>query len=537
MDSEFLEHIPCDNCGSSDANSLYSDGHTYCFACETTSQADGQATRTSTGKASPEGFLQGNYQALASRKLREDTCKKFGYRVAKSQKGRMVQVADYKTPDGSELVAQKVRTKDKDFWVNGSMKHAGLFGQHLWRDQGRMVVVTEGEIDALTVSQLQDNKWPVVSLQNGASSAKKAIAKAGQWLAGFEKVVLFFDNDEPGREAALEAAKALPPGKAYIARMEEFKDPNEALKAGQGKKVIDAIWGAKAYRPDGIVSIEDVTEDILKPTEWGLPWWSKTLTEATYGRRPTELYAIGAGTGVGKTDFFTQQMAFDVQELDERIGVISLEQPVAETGKRIAGKMVGRQFHVPDAEWTEDELREAVERMAGKVLLYDHFGETDWDVVKSHIRYMASSAGIRLIYLDHLTAMADPGNERESIETIMKEMSQLAQELKVIIHFISHLATPEGKPHEEGGRVMIRHFKGSRSIGFWSYFMFGLERNQQADDPEDQATTTFRILKDRYTGKATGQTILMKYNPVTGIIGETDGTPFETEADSSDDPF
>ena len=32
-ESEFVRHLPCDNCGSSDANSLYSDGHTFWFVC------------------------------------------------------------------------------------------------------------------------------------------------------------------------------------------------------------------------------------------------------------------------------------------------------------------------------------------------------------------------------------------------------------------------------------------------------------------------------------------------------------------------
>src|SRR5690606_11763508 len=81
-------------------------------------------------------------------------------------------------------------------------------------------------------------------------------------------------------------------------------------------------------------------------------------------------------------------------------------------------------------------------------------------------------------------------------------------------------ATPEGKPHEEGGRVMIRHFKGSRSIGFWSHYMFGLERNQQADDPVERTTTTFRILKDRHTGRATGQTFFLGYDPKEGMLFE-----------------
>jgi twinkle protein len=67
---------------------------------------------------------------------------------------------------------------------------------------------------------------------------------------------------------------------------------------------------------------------------------------------------------------------------------------------------------------------------------------------------------------------------------------------------------------------MIRHFKGSRAIGFWSFFMFGLERDQQADSPEEASTTTFRILKDRYTGQATGNVILLGYDSETGMLDE-----------------
>jgi twinkle protein len=40
-DSEFVAHVPCGSCGSSDANSLYTDGHTYCFACRAYGRGDG----------------------------------------------------------------------------------------------------------------------------------------------------------------------------------------------------------------------------------------------------------------------------------------------------------------------------------------------------------------------------------------------------------------------------------------------------------------------------------------------------------------
>ena len=32
-ESTFLYHTSCPECGSSDGNSVYSDGHTYCFVC------------------------------------------------------------------------------------------------------------------------------------------------------------------------------------------------------------------------------------------------------------------------------------------------------------------------------------------------------------------------------------------------------------------------------------------------------------------------------------------------------------------------
>src|SRR3546814_3279297 len=55
----------------------------------------------------------------------------------------------------------------------------------------------------------------------------------------------------------------------------------------------------------------------LQPVEWGIPWWSPTLTKWTFGRRWGETYLLGAGAGVGKTDFCTQSICFDVLKRSE----------------------------------------------------------------------------------------------------------------------------------------------------------------------------------------------------------------------------
>lgn len=522
--SEWVQtHLPCPSpdCGSSDAFSINDRGWGKCFSCGRNFRVgeEGQGGRQVARKIVPDRSLVpfGEYRALTKRKLTEETCRKFGYFVGEFN-GKTVQVAPYYNKEG-QLVAQKVRFPNKDFVTTGDFKKVSLFGSQLWGSGGKKLVITEGEIDAMTVSQLQGHKWPVVSVPNGAQGAANSIKDNLEWVMSFEEVILMFDMDDPGREAAVKVAELLPPGKAKIASL-PLKDANECLVQGKGEEVIRAIWNAREYRPDGIVDIDELIEEIEKPVEMGLPWCFPTLTKYTYGRRPGEIYAVGAGTGVGKTDFLTQQIAFDVTELQERVGVIYLEAKPVETGKRIAGKIDGARYHVPDAGWRLDQLRATLQSLKGKITFYDNWGDTEWDVVKKKIRFMVVSKGIRLIYLDHLTAMADPSNEKESIETLMKEMAGQANELGCIIHFVSHLSTPEGKPHEEGGRVMIRHFKGSRSIGFWSYFMFGLERNQQAEDEEERQTTTFRILKDRYTGQSTGKVILLGYDANTGRLYE-----------------
>src|SRR3546814_1318439 len=68
-----------------------------------------------------------------------------------------------------------------------------------------------------------------------------------------------------------------------------------------------------------------------------------------------ETYLLGAGAGVGKTDFCTQSICFDVLELGMMTAVIYLEQTPGETVKRVAGKHASRPFHIPMDEGRSEE--------------------------------------------------------------------------------------------------------------------------------------------------------------------------------------
>ena len=90
---------------------------------------------------------------------------------------KLHEVANLRNSSGA-IVAQKIRSPEKDFTIKGDSKDAQLFGSHNW-SSGRRLIITEGEIDAMSVSQVQDNRFPVVSLPNGAPQLVKLSKRTG----------------------------------------------------------------------------------------------------------------------------------------------------------------------------------------------------------------------------------------------------------------------------------------------------------------------------------------------------------------------
>lgn len=532
-ESSCIGHEECPKCGSRDNLARYDDGHGYCFGCKHYESPTGEATEAL--QKSPSTLVEGEPSAIPSRRLTEESCRKLRYLVGRAKHPKTgvmepVQIATYCDASGRP-VAQKLRWKDKAFKFIGEPKKATLFGQQLWRDGGKKVVITEGEIDAVTVSQAQGNKWPVVSIPTGASGAKKSLASQLEWLNKFDEVILMFDDDEPGRAAVEECVGLFPPGKVKSAVIDGFKDASEAMVAGQAGRIIDAIFGAKEYRPDGIVDVAAVAERAVVPVEFsGLSWPWASLDKLTYGRRRGEVYGWAGGTGMGKTTLFKQVQAHLVTTQSSPIGVIALEEPPHHSLKTLAGVIDGVRYHVPGVEYGPEKLRSTINGLQGKVYLYDHFGAATFETIIEKMRYMHHAFGVRDFFLDHLTALAATmgDDERKAIDVMMAELSGLMIELDSTLDYISHLTTPEGKSHEEGGRVQERHLRGSRSIAYWSHFIFALEGNkQEAGEPR-----RLRVLKDRFTGDSTGLVIGLQYDRETGRMYEVpleDG-PFRDES-------
>lgn len=516
-----LAHQPCPDCGSSDALLINDDGSTHCFKCETHKPAAKvyEASRAST----PSEFLKGKAVVVEARCLSQETCRRYKYHTA-TYKGQEVHVATYRDLEDNP-VFQKIRfVNDKKFIIIGKFKPL-LYGMHLFKGNNKKLIITEGEIDCLSVSQVI-NGYPVVSIPNGVSGAKEAIKQNLEWIERFEEVVFCFDMDKVGQEAVKECAALLSIGKAKIMSL-PLKDPNEMLKAGRIDELYKATWNAVEYRPDGIVTGEDLKKAVEKKIEYGLSYPWQTLTNLTYGIRTSEMIVFGAGTGMGKTEFFKEIEAHLLFTHKQNIGIIHLEEQTKNTVLGLMSKYSSIKFHVPTAEYTEEQFNEALEAVTkdDKVYVYEGFGTTDFDTIKNQIRYMVAGKDCRYIFLDHITALADGIEDGDNVNQYMRkvasELANLTRELDFTLFTISHLRKSNGnKPHEEGGRVHLDDLHGAAAIKQWASYVVGLERNQQAEDEEERHTTTLRILKDRYVGIAAGHTIPIKYDKETGRLKE-----------------
>ena len=531
-DSNYLWKEPCPACGSRNNLGRYDDGHGYCFGChyyeKEKPNSESVTMQNLHLKTYPKSqgllSLQGEATDLTTRQLREDTCRYWSYRAGKCD-DKPAQYAYYLN-DKRQPVAAKVRFADKTFKWIGDPSQVRLYGQWLHSGKGRMIVVTEGEIDALSVSQLQGNKWPVVSIPNGAASAVKSVKAQLDWLNGYDTVVLMFDMDEPGQKAAQDCAELFEPGKVKIAKL-PLKDANECLVNGKGDEVIRSIWNATVYRPDGIINGADLWQQVIAVDDTkSIPYPWQNLTSITLGIRQYELVTLTAGSGVGKSAI-VREIAYHLLQQGENVGMIMLEESVKTTALGLMSLYLNTPIRLNRDSVSEAQLKEAFDNTlgTGRLYLYDHFGSTQVDHLLSRVRHLAKALDCKWIILDHLSivvsSMEEGGDERKLIDRTMTLLRTLVQETGIGLIVVSHLRRPDGKGHEEGAQTSLSQLRGSHAIAQLSDMVIGLERNQQ--DQEKRNQTTMRILKNRFTGE-TGEAGLLYYDIGTGRLTEVPST-------------
>jgi twinkle protein len=530
-DSVVIGRVPCPECRSQGGDSRgdnlvqYDDGHAYCYSC-------GYLERNHEAKVVPlkahrKSFeMSGSYSSIKDRKISQSITQKFNVTVEYDDNGNVVKHNyPYQDKTTGDIVGKKVRVvDDKQFFVSGTLENTGLFGQNVWREGGKYVTVTEGELDALAVAEMFDGKWPVVSLKTGSGGAKRDIQASLEWLETFDNVILCFDMDEPGKKAAEEVLPLFSYNKVKTVSL-PCKDAGEMLEQGKVKEFISEWWNAKPYRPEGIINGADLYDEIINfdpPVSIPYPW--ECLNELTMGFRPQELVTLTSGSGMGKSSVVRELCHYLIGSTTDNIGIMGLEEANSVSGKglmSIEASIPLHELRTNKAIPKEDRDRWFQATLGTERFYFmNHFGSTSEGDLLSKLRYMIKGMECKWVVIDHLSIIVsdqDNNDERKAIDSIMTKLRTIVQETGVGMFLVSHLKRPDGKAHEDGGQISLAQLRGSASIAQLSDIVIGLERNQQHEDAQERNTTTVRVLKNRFTG-LTGPACYLYYDPLTGRL-------------------
>ena len=542
--STFVEHKPCPACRETggdragDNLSVYSDGHGYCNACghyekkvkhltfDVTSEYF-NLENNSMQSVTPRGT---SGAMIKDRRISSNITKKFGVTVSYDKGGKIDKhyYPYYDSKDSNNLIGYKERTvATKEFQIIGTNKGAGLFGQNANRSGGKYLTICEGELDALSVSEMFDGKWQVVSLKNGANSAARDVKENLEYIESFDNVVLCFDQDQAGFQAVKDVQDIISVGKLKVCRL-PMKDASDMLINGKIKEFTNAWWSAESYTPAGIVKGEDTWEHLIKDENLvniDYPWAG--LNKLTYGFRSKELVTITSGSGMGKTSVVKELESYILDKTDDNLAIIHLEESIERTVKGLMSIEANSPIHIPqyERELSPEDKKALWQKSVGdkNVYFYDHFGSMSEDSLLNVIRTYAKSFDCKWIVLDHLSIVVSDQDgildERKAIDAIMTNLRKIVQETGIGLFLISHLRRPQGKAHEEGGQVSLSELRGSAAIAQLSDIVIGLERNQQDDDPIIRNQTTLRVIKNRFSG-LTGKACRLQYDSETGRLSE-----------------
>lgn len=508
------QHLPCPACGSRDNLTRYDD-HDHCFGCghhpfhsdvrhppETAKMKETVAEESSRYIRQRERAidrpltpLPNKAVALKARGLNAETVKRYKITV-NTDPDNPIEAVFPRFNDSGEHVSNQVRFSDKQFRVEGIVDGAHLFGQDAFPEGGKVLTICEGYYDAPSAFQMQGSRYPHVAVMS-ASTAQKEIVQNFEYVDSFETVVLNFDNDKPGQDAAKEIANLFAPGKVKLMVLQKAKDANEYLMNGWGKEYVDEFWRSPSYMPDGLKLGSDLWDDIENhkiPHSVPYPW--SGLNDKTYGIRLSEFVLLTADTGVGKTSFvkeieYSLLMNPELKEKKYGVGFLHLEEPKYDTAIGLMSIHAGKPFHLPDTERTIDDLRDAYDAVvnSNRVVIWDHFGSNDVDVVLAKIRHMAA-LGCRYIVVDHLSIIVSDqsGDERKQLDEISTKLKTLTMNLGIACICVIHI-------NRQG---LVRGSAGPEQV---SNIVIRLERDKKDASEWRRNVMKVSVEKNRFCGR------------------------------------
>ena len=379
-----------------------------------------------------------------------------------------------------------------------------LFGMNQCNDKFDQLIITEGQIDSLSVAEAGFEN--VVSVPTGAKGFTW-VPYCWDWMNRFEEVIVFGDY-EKGHISLLDELKSRLKIQVKHVREEDYldcKDANDILRKygiEQIKKCVDNAITIPVNRVIELADVEDVDIFKLEKLKTGIHQLDKLL----YGGLPFGgVVLISGKRGEGKSTLASQIM-IDAVEQEYKCFTYSGELPnylfKAWMDFQIAGpqRVFEYQNKFGDTNFNISKTnRELIsDWYRGKYFLYDNRA-IDGDEKESLVGTIESvimQYGVRVIMIDNLMTGIDledvNGDDKYDRQSqFVKRLSRIALKYNVLILLVTH-KRKNSFTKDENDEV-----SGSGDISNLAIVTLAYEKDKNLDDSQ----RILKVSKNRLFGK------------------------------------
>ncbi len=337
--------------------------------------------------------------------------------------------------------ADKFRGKDKT-WSSTSGVTRGLYNSDVLSQMPALpVVITEGEIDCLSVMQAGFER--AVSLPDGwteQGNKTEALVESQAALMAAPFVIVAGDNDAAGESLPRTVANLLDGQDVRYAEWPEgCKDANDVLcKLGEGEVAACLNRASRIDPPGGFITGFSNLPPLSRRRVLSAPH------PLVRNRLAFELGAMSVGTGTpgaGKSTFSTWVWDAVTRHERVRVGLLSFETHPHRTRDHLSRLATGRPFDLLSRDERESLLADLDTRFRLVHRTYDKTLHTiGW--LEKMVRTLAVRDGCKLICIDpwnELEHLPEPGESLTNyINFALQQIRQWAEKLEVHICVIAH---------------------------------------------------------------------------------------------------
>lgn len=542
---------PCIRCQESGGDTsgdnlvVYEDGSTHCFCCGYTTLSDEEKERRGLNKFEWEEWMSSKSPITATQmnEVKEKTGER-GYNLRGITdetysffKIRFEYDVDniptkcyYPVTEGYNPSGYKVRELPKNFkhkyHVGKWGKSSDLFGQWLFKNSNsKTVVLTSGEHCCMAAFQMLENyrkkkypeyePTPVVSSLIGENSSKSQIQKHYNWFSRFDKIVVCYDMDEPGREAIKTLVDVLPKGKMYVMEL-PLKDSNAMLIAGKEKVWLDAYYKAKAYTPAGVIPSSALSDKIREEAvreKIPLPPFLHRLQKMMAGGIPLgRIVNLGGYSGCGKTTYVDELVYFWVLNSPHKVGILSLESDGGNYGTNLLSRHLGRKISlIQNVQEKLDYLNSETVRQKEYELFHKEGGDRRFDLIdeqgcgiqetKKLLENLVVACDCKVLIIDPIQDLLDSLSLEEQ-NKFMSWQKGMLRRYNITFININHTRKTSGgqQAGSQGAMGSEEDFQGTSAIYKSGACNLIFSRDKEAEDVLERNTTRLKASKIRWTG-------------------------------------